>query len=249
MAVEKPPPRPPQHRARSSARTQSNDTSDANFRRTSDAIRDRRGKKLSSVRSSDDATAAFVRRILCAHQLHPGTSGDVKGASTPQQLEDLLPPLTSSNEIDLQLYALISIVIKDFVQVWYSKITPDHEFVDEIIQIIAHCTRGLEQRLRRVDLESLLLDEIPAIFAAHCNGRHLLSEYWFRARDADGFQHIEQRTTQIICYPWDQVPRRLTTLCNRTQHCRQCPGTTTQPRSWSKQQMRRPGASFLFRAY
>ncbi|KAL1797862.1 hypothetical protein ACET3X_004468 [Alternaria dauci] len=79
----------------------------------------------------------------------------------------MLPPLTSSNEVDLQLYAIISVIIKEFVQTWYSKITPDQVFVNEVIQIIAHCTRGLEQRLRKVDLESLLLDEIPELLEAH----------------------------------------------------------------------------------
>ena len=121
--------------------------------------------------AADEATAAFVRRTLCASHLRTGTGDAPKGHANVQTLEDLLPPLTSSNDVDLQLYAIISIIIKDFVQTWYNKITPDHEFVDEVIQIIAHCTRGIEQRLRRVDLESLLLDEIPALFHTHVEGR------------------------------------------------------------------------------
>ena len=115
---------------------------------------------------SDDATANFVRRTLCAHQVQ----GSDKG-STPRPIEELLPPLTSSNETDLQLYAFISIIIKEFVYAWYGKITPDHTFVDEVIQIIAHCTRALEQRLRKVDLEALLLDEIPELVDAHVVGK------------------------------------------------------------------------------
>lgn len=122
---------------------------------------------------SDEAAAAFVRRTLCAHHLRTGTGDAAKGRTSPQPLEELLPPLTSSNEVDLQLYAIISIIIKDFVQSWYSRITPDHEFVDEVVQIIAHCTRELEQRLRRIDLISLLLDEIPALLDAHVKGKLL----------------------------------------------------------------------------
>lgn len=82
-------------------------------------------------------------------------------------MDELLPPLTSSNEIDLQLYAILAVILKEFVSVWYSKITPDHVFVDEVIQIIAHCTRALEQRLRKVDLEAILLDELPQLVDAH----------------------------------------------------------------------------------
>ncbi|OAK99132.1 hypothetical protein IQ06DRAFT_223949 [Phaeosphaeriaceae sp. SRC1lsM3a] len=115
--------------------------------------------------TSDRATAAFVRRTLCSHNVLLG-NGE-KGRSTPRPIDEVLPPLTSSNEVDLQLYGIISVIIKDFVQTWYSKITPDQEFVNEVLQIIAHCTRGLEQRLRKVDLEALLLDEIPEVLEAH----------------------------------------------------------------------------------
>ena len=118
--------------------------------------------------AADKATAAFIRRTLCAHNVLLG-NGE-KGRNTPRPIEEILPPLTSSNEVDLQLYAIISIIIKEFVQTWYSKITPDHVFVNEVIQIIAHCTRALEQRFREVDLEALLLDEIPGLAEAHLSG-------------------------------------------------------------------------------
>ncbi|KAE9991647.1 hypothetical protein EG327_011268 [Venturia inaequalis] len=115
---------------------------------------------------SDKATAAFIRRTLCAHHALSGPGGE-KGRSTPKPVDELLPPLTSSNEVDLQLYAIIAVILKEFVYTWYAKITPDHAFVDQVIQIIAHCTRALEQRLRKVDMESLLLDEIPQLMDAH----------------------------------------------------------------------------------
>ncbi|KAF2668393.1 hypothetical protein BT63DRAFT_275188 [Microthyrium microscopicum] len=107
----------------------------------------------------DKATASYVRRTLCAHH--------AISAGPPRSIHELLPPLSSSNAVDLQLYAIIGVILKEFVQAWYGKITPDHAFVDEIIQIIAHCTRALEERLRDVDLEALLLDEIPAVIDGH----------------------------------------------------------------------------------
>ncbi|EEP77172.1 predicted protein [Uncinocarpus reesii 1704] len=57
--------------------------------------------------------------------------------------------------------------MKEFVHAWYSKITSDHTFTDEVIQVIAHCTRALEQRLRHVDVQGLVLDEIPSLIEAH----------------------------------------------------------------------------------
>ncbi|OTB08042.1 hypothetical protein M426DRAFT_218404 [Hypoxylon sp. CI-4A] len=121
----------------------------------------RSARPVSSDFLSDKATAAFIRRVLCAQHLAD------KGRNSPAPIQDLLPPLTSRNDVDLQLYALIAIIIKEFVQNWYTRITPDETFVDEVVHIIAHCTRALEQRLRKVDLESLLLDELPELLEAH----------------------------------------------------------------------------------
>ncbi|GAB1320530.1 PXA domain-containing protein [Madurella fahalii] len=109
---------------------------------------------------SDKATTFLIRRILCPQ--HPD-----KGRGSPAPIEDLLPPLTSRNDVDLQLYALIAIILREYVQNWYTKITPDETFVAEIVQIIAHITRALEQRLRKVDLESLLFDELPDLLDKH----------------------------------------------------------------------------------
>ncbi|KAL1297077.1 hypothetical protein AAFC00_004663 [Neodothiora populina] len=125
-------------------------------------------KRTLEQSTSDEATAAFVRRTLCGHQIRsgPGVDGTKAVANTPS-LEETLPPLTSSNAVDLQLYALIAIIIKDFVQTWYSKISPDQQFTDKVLQIIAHCTRALEERIRHIDIEALLLDELPALVDAH----------------------------------------------------------------------------------
>ncbi|KAK8049300.1 PXA domain-containing protein [Apiospora phragmitis] len=121
----------------------------------------RNARPVSTDFLSDKATIALIRRVLCAQN-----AAD-RGRSTPAPIEELLPPLTSRNDVDLQLYAFISIIIRDYVQTWYTKITPDETFVAEIVQIIAHCTRSLEQRLREVDLQSLLLDELPELLDAH----------------------------------------------------------------------------------
>ncbi len=126
--------------------------------------------KEHTIDASSKATAAFIRRTLCAHQVLAGNSDEAKGRKAPRPLEELLPPLTSSNEIDLELYGLLAVIVKEFIQTWYGKMTPDHVFVDEIIAVVAHCTRALEQRLRKVDVEALLLDEIPELVEAHITG-------------------------------------------------------------------------------
>lgn len=110
---------------------------------------------------SDRATAQLIRRVLCPQQAND------RNRATLAPVDELLPPLTSRNDVDIQLYAIVAIILRDFVQTWYHKITPDETFVAEIVQIIAHCSRTLEQRLKRVDLESLLFDELPDLLDKH----------------------------------------------------------------------------------
>lgn len=152
--------------AKSSRNTSSNGASASieDVAPSQQAAAPRRGLRTASAGPlSDRATAFLVRRILCPQQAD-------KGKSSPASIEDILPPLTSRNDVDLQLYALIAIILREYVQNWYAKITPDATFVAEIVQIIAHITRALEQRLRKVDLESLLFDELPELLDRHITG-------------------------------------------------------------------------------
>jgi hypothetical protein len=135
-------------------------------------MRSKSSKKLDSI-YSDEATIAFIKRTLCPQQLTDPEGTRARNISKP--LSELLPPLTTSDQVDLQLYALISIIIKDFVQAWYSKITPDQEFTDQVVHIIAHCTRALEQRITAVDLEALIFDELPELIDFHVSGNSHIS--------------------------------------------------------------------------
>ncbi|KAJ6005533.1 hypothetical protein N7451_003477 [Penicillium sp. IBT 35674x] len=132
------------------------------FTRPSSRLRAQKASHRDEVvdAGSEKATLALIRRVLC-----PQTSSH--GASSSQPPEELLPPLTSSNDVDRQLYAILAIIMKEFVYSWYSKITPDQTFVNEVLHVIAHCTRALEQRIRKVDTAQLILDEIPALVEAH----------------------------------------------------------------------------------
>lgn len=118
-------------------------------------------KRIKNQRTNDQALLDYIHRILCQ------TLNDdaVDGATHLR-----LPSLTSSNEIDLQLYGLIAVILNQFVKSWYQRLTPDHEFFAEVVPIIAHCTRCLEGRLRHIDLEDVVLDEIPRLLAEHLSG-------------------------------------------------------------------------------
>lgn len=116
-------------------------------------------------KASDKTTLLFVQRVLCS-----GSRQTESSFANELSLNDLLPSLTSSNELDIELYAYVAIIIKECVQTWYAKFTPDQTFIDEIVHTIAHCTRGLEERARKTNLEVLVLDDIPALLDAHVVG-------------------------------------------------------------------------------
>lgn len=113
------------------------------------------------------ATLNLIQRVLAPDKSIPN-----EPAPDAAIIEDILPPLTSSNEVDVELYAILAIIVKEFVNTWYTRITPDHAFVGEVIQIFAHCSRALEQRLRKVDIPTLCLDEIPLLVQNHIHSIH-----------------------------------------------------------------------------
>ncbi|KAH3675889.1 hypothetical protein WICMUC_002459 [Wickerhamomyces mucosus] len=80
---------------------------------------------------------------------------------------DILPSLTSSNKIDLYLYPFLGLLIRNFINRWYERITDDQEFVNELITTVSSITRKLETKLKKVDLIELLLDDLPLIFEEH----------------------------------------------------------------------------------
>ena len=70
--------------------------------------------------------------------------------SSQEPVDQVLPALTSSTNVDLDLYALLAVIFRDFVHKWYGQITSDVSFVEEIVIVVAHVTRALEERLRKV---------------------------------------------------------------------------------------------------
>ncbi|KAF2773103.1 hypothetical protein EJ03DRAFT_387375 [Teratosphaeria nubilosa] len=142
------------------------------------------GSRASSqAHVADKETVAFIRRTLCTKpSVKSSAPTTVSDERQDQPLDELLPPLTSDNAVDVQLYAIIAVTLGQFVQNWYGRITTDSDFVSEIVLIVAHCTRGLEERLRHVDLESLLLDELPLVIKAHISGNAIIASIYHSLR-------------------------------------------------------------------
>lgn len=134
---------------------------------------DTRSLQRHGSKRDEELTIAYVKRVLCAPISRDGSGGPefANRKIATQPLEALLPSLTSSGAINLQLYAFVAVILDNFVQTWYNRITPDQQFVAEIVRIIAHCTNALQRRLRNVDFVDVLLDELPALLSAHIDGK------------------------------------------------------------------------------
>lgn len=80
-----------------------------------------------------------------------------------------LPSLCSSDEVNTELYALIALVLRQFVLSWYYSIVDDPAFLSDIATVLANCTKLLEERLVEADLYTLFLEDIPMILEMHIN--------------------------------------------------------------------------------
>ena len=79
-----------------------------------------------------------------------------------------LPPLISSQDISNELYHLIALSLRAFVNPWWTKITRyDKEFLPEINRLLTIVIRALEARLVNSDLSPLILHDIPLLITQH----------------------------------------------------------------------------------
>lgn len=165
------PPGQPQFKAASTAQVTGTTASVPNNEATTKGVDPPRVIQARKEASPTDPTSLPNTLVLIERVLTPERTTIFEARPELIVVEEILPPLTSSNAVDVELYAILAIIVKDFVNTWYSKITNDQDFVKEIVQIVAHCSRALEQRLRHIDIAALLLDEIPLLVTEHIKGR------------------------------------------------------------------------------
>jgi hypothetical protein len=79
-----------------------------------------------------------------------------------------LPALLPSPDLTNELYNLIALALRAYVNPWWTKITRyDKEFLPEINRLIAIVIRSLDTRLAATDLSPLLYHDIPVLITQH----------------------------------------------------------------------------------
>jgi hypothetical protein len=79
-------------------------------------------------------------------------------------------------DLNNELYDFLALALRAFVQTWWSQLTPrDRDFLPQIIRVLSHVIKDIEERASTVDLGSLLLRQIPTLVDFH------ISDYYAAA--------------------------------------------------------------------
>lgn len=119
------------------------------------ASRSARRPVISKSAKQQSGTEHLIRQVFLPKESH--------------QLDwrDKLPLLTSSDQVNIEIYAFFGLICRQFIQAWYYKIVDDPAFIYDISAVLAHVTRQIEERVVQIDMFELALDELPTIIEAY----------------------------------------------------------------------------------
>ncbi|KAJ2385348.1 hypothetical protein GGI05_004727 [Coemansia sp. RSA 2603] len=80
--------------------------------------------------------------------------------------------VNSSAKVNAAVARLVSLIMRDFIQEWYEKITDDKEFLSEVNTQLMLVVNEIELRCRKVDWVQFLLFEVPDILQLHIRDTH-----------------------------------------------------------------------------
>ncbi|KAI9512633.1 PXA domain-containing protein [Russula earlei] len=83
------------------------------------------------------------------------------------------PPLLQSSStyppLDAELYELIALALRAYVNPWWTKITRyDKELLVDLTRILSSVLRALEARALAADLSALIYHDVPTVLTQHC---------------------------------------------------------------------------------
>ena len=117
------------------------------------------------------------KRIIRGRRIKPSDDTEylqqlTKNILSPNNKLKDFPSLTSSNKIDLSLYALFSLLIKNFIISWYVeslKLNNIEEFINELIFLFAHICRNIQGRINEKfdSFIKLLIIDLPYVINNH----------------------------------------------------------------------------------
>ncbi|KAG0199882.1 hypothetical protein BGX28_006907 [Mortierella sp. GBA30] len=110
---------------------------------------------------------------------HSRGASHLPAAPYPQYLRILFPKNIQQREpvpqllahphpdLDAEAYHFLALLVRDFIQTWYSSFSSDSQFVTSIVDIVIYIARELERRSQEVDWVELLLQDVPEVLRRH----------------------------------------------------------------------------------
>jgi len=111
----------------------------------------------SKLTASGHPTASLTKRLLFSHLA----------------LSEPTPPLLHSSStypaLDAELYDLIALALRAYVNPWWTKITRyDKQLLVELMRILSSALHTLEAKALAADLSTLAYHDLPTLLAQHC---------------------------------------------------------------------------------
>ncbi|KAJ1823636.1 hypothetical protein GGH91_001552 [Coemansia sp. RSA 2671] len=113
-----------------------------------------------SRRSPRAATSQMLRNLYRTHR-GPTRTGVGRRAY-----------VTTSAKVNQAVSRLVALIMRDFVQEWYEKVTDDQEFIGEVSAQLMLVINEVEKRCRQVDWVQFILFEVPDIVHLHIKDSH-----------------------------------------------------------------------------
>ncbi|QIW96051.1 hypothetical protein AMS68_001569 [Peltaster fructicola] len=155
--------------------------------------RDAEERTAQSTRSSSHEDLIELEKIISI--LSSVSPEELRAARVNDQdsadyLRTYLRPITQSVDVDIELYALIAVIVSLCVHSWYKNITPDREINDKLVDVIAACLESVQKRLVKIDLLALLLDDIPALITEHLHALEFANQAQVSSADRDEVRKV-----------------------------------------------------------
>lgn len=97
--------------------------------------------------------------------------------STASDWRIALPRLTDSGKLNLEIYAFFALACRQFVSSWHTAIiSDDDEFLSDLCSIVARLVHVLEERIQKLKLSDVLLDDIPYLLETHISNIRVIKD-------------------------------------------------------------------------
>ncbi|KAI7821821.1 PXA domain-containing protein [Kickxella alabastrina] len=127
-----------------------------------------------SLRSYWDTRRGTLRRLSGNHMFRAIHRTPISLRNTPHRSASTTSKafIHTSAKVNASVSRLVNLIIRDFIQEWYEKVTDDKEFLSEVSMQLKLVINDIERRCRKADWVQFLLFEVPDMVHLHVRDAH-----------------------------------------------------------------------------